>query len=991
MRFLQKRQVLALVANVTALAVIAGSGSVVMMRGKPAGAEGRRVDPDSIGMTARLERYEYSLEDSRTVLVTAKVTGKTYLVKDDQTALAGADVRFTVPKYGMDGVMTPARPGEYAYSTTERIRIQAPVPLLQTRGWQVKDLKIELDGKDKTSEVTLTDTKASWVNAQRKDVTGAGLAVFSSPKTYDVKTHSKITFRVVKADGSPAANLTAVISLPDHNYSETISTDANGQVVMERDELTQLSIQGGQMVHVDGPLFIELPDNPDTLFWWEDPTPRCEMAFRVDDKRLAVQPGQTARFGFEIVNKGNRPDDYQLKVDPIPGSTVEVEYDGALSLLPFFGQVVYVNVTPDRVPETKTGTRKVNVTVTSSCDTQSGSSDLKVQEFHQPGVDMFGTDMVPGPTVAPGLSATAEQVGEKHGMHFIVRAAGPLPASAKADVAALGGTVRQELGLIQGLAVDLPAGKLAALSALPWVSHVDEDKPVKALLDHSVPTTGAPKLWDLGYDGSGVIVAVVDTGVDYHHPALKDHVILGPNFADGNNDPMDGYGHGTHVAGIIASRDPVYRGMAPGATIMAVKVLGNDGSGTESSVIAGVDWAVQHGAKVINLSLGAPGTGGRDPLSHAVDNAVRSGAVVVVAAGNGGPDFSTIGSPGDARLALTAGATDNDRNLMSWSSRGPTLDGRQKPDVLAPGDSVTSSVPGGGFDTMSGTSMATPHIAGLAALLVQATHAEPLLIKEGLKKTAIDLGLGPNNSGAGFINPEAALAYVQKGRVVVQKEAFPGDIVAYDFTLENGGNVDDKYRMTQWVEDNGLRYRSQSTLPDGAIRTFINDKIASGAATRAQAQVSVPKDWAGMEDTIYVFHLQATSLADRNAVDQDRATLKVKATKDSMARFASLKTTGMKSDTAGSSLRDPVKTDLTGRVNAILDQEQLAVQALAARQDGLSNGYLDQAQSLARDLDAQLQRYQATGRILAADGQRLRQQVADLISQLAITRAAKAR
>lgn len=482
-----------------------------------------------------------------------------------------------------------------------------------------------------------------------------------------------------------------------------------------------------------------------------------------------------------------------------------------------------------------------------------------------------------------------------------------------------------------------------------------------------------------------------DIGVDYNHPALRDHVVKGPNFADGNNDPFDDYGHGTHVAGIIASRDHVYKGVAPGATIMAVKVLNSRGEGTEAGVIAGVDWAVRHGAKVINLSLGTVGAGGLDPLSQAVDNAVKSGVVVAVAAGNSGPDFSSIGSPGDARLALTVGATDNDRSLMSWSSRGPTLDGRQKPDVLAPGYGIMSSVPGGKFDTMSGTSMATPHVAGLAALLVQATHAEPLLIREGLKKTAASVGLGPNEQGAGFVNPAGALDYIKKASLLVQKEAYPGQTVTYDFTLSNQGNREDKFRMTQWVDDNGLQYRAQSTLPDGSIHTFTADKLLAGQSTNAQAQVTVPQDWAGMEDTVYVFHLQAASLADRNAVSQDRATIKVLATKDSMARYTRQQTARARSDAAGASLREPVRADLTARIDSILEQEQLAAQALAARSEGLGNRYLDQAQSLVRDLDARIQQYQATGRIAAADAARLRQSALDLISHLAAAKSARMR
>lgn len=316
-----------------------------------------------------------------------------------------------------------------------------------------------------------------------------------------------------------------------------------------------------------------------------------------------------------------------------------------------------------------------------------------------------------------------------------------------------------------------------------------------------------------------------------------------------------------------------------------MKVLSDEGSGTYESVIEGVEWAVKNGAHVINLSLGGPGGYGFGPLAQAVDNAVKSGVVVAVAAGNSGPDFNTISEPGDARLAITVGSVDKDRVLSYWSSRGPTLDGRVKPDVAAYGANIMSLMPGGGYEAMSGTSMATPHVAGIAALLVQEKKPDPLLVKEALKKTAIDLGYGPNSQGAGLVDMKAALDYIEKAMNLVIQEVYPGETAVYDYTLYNRGNVDDSYRMTQWIADHNLKYTSQSTLPSDSVATMGEVALMSGDSIEDRARVKIASDWAGMEDTTYTIHLRATSLADELAIDEDRAAVRVKATKRSMAEF----------------------------------------------------------------------------------------------------------
>ncbi|MEV6419166.1 S8 family serine peptidase [Streptomyces sp. NPDC051662] len=266
----------------------------------------------------------------------------------------------------------------------------------------------------------------------------------------------------------------------------------------------------------------------------------------------------------------------------------------------------------------------------------------------------------------------------------------------------------------------------------PGVASIRLDGVATAALDVSVPQIGAPDVWKSGYDGTGVRIAVLDTGIDAGHADVADKVVAQRNFT-AEADVQDHNGHGTHVAstaaGTGAASGGSYRGVAPGADLVIGKVLNTAGSGLNSDIIAGMQWAVEQGADIVNMSLGAPDKLGTDPLEEAVD-ALSGQALFVIAAGNSGPGDTTIGTPGVADSALTVGAVDKKDALASFSSRGPRLeDGGAKPDVTAPGVDITAASAAGtmpnsphpapGYVTISGTSMATPHVAGAAALLAQ--------------------------------------------------------------------------------------------------------------------------------------------------------------------------------------------------------------------------------------------------------------------------------
>jgi subtilisin family serine protease len=262
---------------------------------------------------------------------------------------------------------------------------------------------------------------------------------------------------------------------------------------------------------------------------------------------------------------------------------------------------------------------------------------------------------------------------------------------------------------------------------------------VEATLDESVAQIGAPEAWDLGYDGAGTTVAVLDTGYDPTHPDLADRVVKAKNFTE-DADPdgevaVDNNGHGTHVASTVggsgAASDGRHKGVAPAADLIVGKVLDSTGAGSTDQIIAGMEWAVKQGADVVSMSLGTDwASDGTDPLSEAVNRLTKSsGTLFVVAAGNTGPGEQTVGSPGAADLALTVGAVDKDDKPAVFSSRGPRLgDGAIKPEITAPGVDIVAARAAGTslgdlldeyYTSLSGTSMATPHVAGAAAILAQ--------------------------------------------------------------------------------------------------------------------------------------------------------------------------------------------------------------------------------------------------------------------------------
>ncbi|MFK3729227.1 S8 family serine peptidase [Streptomyces sp. NPDC088090] len=313
-------------------------------------------------------------------------------------------------------------------------------------------------------------------------------------------------------------------------------------------------------------------------------------------------------------------------------------------------------------------------------------------------------------------------------------------------------------------------GKATARAAAPAPAKVWLDARVKAAMADSNAQIGTPKAWEAGLTGKGVKVAVLDTGVDASHPDLAGRVSESKSFIAGQ-EVADRNGHGTHVASTVggsgAGSDGREKGVAPGATLAVGKVLSDEGYGSESEIIAGMEWAAKDvDAKIVSMSLGSPeGSDGTDPMAQAVNTlSAETGALFVIAAGNSGAPGS-IGSPGAADSALTVGAVDSADEAAYFTSKGPRYrDQALKPDVSAPGVGILAArsqlTAGTGlYTSMNGTSMATPHVAGVAALLAEKhpdwTGAQ---LKNALMSSSKALTASAYDLGAGRVDVAAAIA-----------------------------------------------------------------------------------------------------------------------------------------------------------------------------------------------------------------------------------------
>ncbi len=412
-----------------------------------------------------------------------------------------------------------------------------------------------------------------------------------------------------------------------------------------------------------------------------------------------------------------------------------------------------------------------------------------------------------GDHISDYLQAKLAGLGSGEQLDVVVTLSGTGTA-ASVQQAVGGFAVHHVFDIISGFSATMSAGQVRALARHSNIFRIEADFEITTqlnyatrdfgitpnpLVDPATEPTAMGARQDFGVTGAGVKVCVVDTGIDEGHERHSGKVdgwvdfvsaIPSPNLATDDN------GHGTHVASIVGGQvvdwqgsgspnpdpngDP-FEGVAPDARLYVAKVLDAAGSGTNSAVVAGINWCVAQAADIINLSLGGDTCGdGLSAVSLAADAAVANGVTVIVAAGNSGDGICTVTAPGDAFDVITVGSlaeysgAPSDVNSSTgvhtawFSSRGPTGDNRPKPDVMAPGVSVMAAKAGtvSDYQSLSGTSMATPFIAGVAALMLEANPSlTPADIKDILACTAQDYHvLGPDNEvGAGAVDGYAAV------------------------------------------------------------------------------------------------------------------------------------------------------------------------------------------------------------------------------------------
>jgi len=329
--------------------------------------------------------------------------------------------------------------------------------------------------------------------------------------------------------------------------------------------------------------------------------------------------------------------------------------------------------------------------------------------------------------------------------------------------------IEAEISKLTVVRVKIPQGKVAetitTLLACPGIRYAEPN--YKAYIADTIPSDPnwnvqyglinirAPQGWDLSTGSSSVTIAVVDTGVDFSHLDLTSKIVPGYDFVNNDAIAQDDNGHGTHVSGIaaaISNNGLGISGVSWGAHIMPVKVLNAGGNGTFANVAAGIVWATDHGAQVINLSLG--GSNPSQVLQDAVNYADSNGVVLVAASGNSGSNFVLY--PARYPQVIAVGATDSSNAHAGFSNYGPQVD------LSAPGTSIYSTVIGG-YGYLSGTSMSAPFVSGLAAILRGIPgNSSPGVIASEMESTALDLGTPGIDDvyGYGLIQMDAAIRAV---------------------------------------------------------------------------------------------------------------------------------------------------------------------------------------------------------------------------------------
>ncbi|GIM95488.1 S8 family serine peptidase [Paractinoplanes toevensis] len=431
------------------------------------------------------------------------------------------------------------------------------------------------------------------------------------------------------------------------------------------------------------------------------------------------------------------------------------------------------------------------------------------------------------------------------------------------DIASVGTlAARANLAERATLWSSLTSGTANARSLKPGLQRVWLDGKRKVSLDHSVPQIGAPTAWQAGYDGTGVTVAILDTGIDATHPDLAGKIVAAENFTTAPTAD-DEVGHGTHVASIIAGSGAAsggrYKGVAPGAKLLIGKVCETEFC-DDSAILAGMAWAAER-APVINMSLGGGDTPEIDPLEQAVnDLTAQFNTLFVIASGNAGPN--TAGSPSTADAALSVGAVDRDDQLAYFSSTGPRAgDHAIKPDITAPGVDIVAAkakngfigdpAPVDGYVALSGTSMATPHVAGAAAILTQEHPAW----SSKLRKSTL---MGSAKTIEGFDAFEQGAGRVDVAREITQTVAADEGSLSFGLAIWPHGD-DQPVTKTITYRNSGTAAVTLALSAPGAPFTVAATQLTVPAGGTASTTVTADTSSPSLSDGLLSGYLVATA------------------------------------------------------------------------------------------------------------------------------------
>jgi subtilisin len=380
-----------------------------------------------------------------------------------------------------------------------------------------------------------------------------------------------------------------------------------------------------------------------------------------------------------------------------------------------------------------------------------------------------------------------------------------------------GGKVNAKFQIVPAVSATIPAAAAANIRRARGVVAVEPDGDIEA---HDLGKTwGVARIGCapvhagtfgenvLPVLGAGVRVAIVDSGIDYTHADLRANYAGGYDYVNNDADPFDDQGHGTHVAGIVAAmrNGTGVVGTAPEASLYGIKVLGADGSGSWSWIISSLDWCVKNGISVANFSLGSSSHPG-STVENAFKNAAAAGLLMIASAGNAGAGTDTVGFPAKFPGVVAVASTTSSDQRSSFSSTGPAVE------IAAPGSSIYSTLRGGGYGYMSGTSMAAPHVTGAAALLIAAgvadSNGDGKLAEDVrvlLQVTAEDLGTtgADNEFGHGLVNAEFAtlLAY---GGSSAEPPTDPEPLPVFDAPGNLSGTVSSNTVSLMWSDNSNI-------------------------------------------------------------------------------------------------------------------------------------------------------------------------------------------